>query len=214
MNKNIKTLINLLKSSGMTDVAYEILKIAQDESTAILYHGSPKKFDTFDRSKSNYRGLTYFTPNKNMAKNFAGGRCLDKGYIYTVSFTKPLNLFDPSNLENLESLRPIIKSLVKARFKDTLTGADFDPSGKTVSWGTGEFITNPTDEQMVEYVLWKIKNKAWRTLEGEQIVKFLQDSGYDGLITQEGSNNNIGIFDPSLIKIESVEEIEVDPGDC
>jgi hypothetical protein len=62
--------------------------------------------------------------------------------------------------------------------------------------------------------LWEIKNKAWRTLEGEQIVKFLQDSGYDGLITQEGSNNNIGIFDPSLIKIESVEEIEVDPDDC
>ena len=149
-----------------------------------------------------------------MAKNFAGGRCLDKGYIYTVSFTKPLNLFNPTNLDNLELLRPIVKSLVEAKFKDTVTGANFDPSGITISRTPDELITNPTDEQMVEYVLWKIKNKAWRTLEGEQVVRFLQDSGYDGLITQEGSNDNIGIFDPSLIKIESVEEIEVDPDDC
>ena len=214
MNNKIRALIKILKTSGMIDVANNIIKIAQDRYSGIFYHGSPKKFDTFDRSRSNYRGLTYFTPNKNMAKNFAGGRCLDKGYIYTVSFTKPLNLFDPTSLENLELLRPIVKSLVENKFKDTVTGADFDPSGKTVSFGTDESISNPTNDQMVEYVLWKIKNKAWRTLEGEQITRFLEDSDYDGLITQEGSNNNIGIFDTSLIKIESVEEIEVDPDDC
>lgn len=214
MNNRIKTLVKILKASGMIDAANNIIKIAQDRSPGILYHGSPKKFDTFDRSRSNYRGLTYFTPNKNMAKNFAGGRCLDKGYIYTVSFTKPLNLFDPTNLDNLELLRPIVKSLVENKVNDTVTGANFDPSGKTVSFGTGESISNPTNDQMVEYVLWKIKNKAWRTLEGEQITKFLEDAGYDGLITQEGSNNNIGIFNASLINIESAEEVEVDPGDC
>lgn len=213
MNIKIKTLIKVLKLSGMVEIAGQIIRLAQDNSTGILYHGSPKRFDTFDRSKSNYRGLTYFTPNKNMAKNFAGGRCLDKGYIYSVSFTKPLNLFDPTNLDNLELLRPIVKSLVENKISDAVTGADFDPSGKTVSLSPGEFITNPTDDQMVEYVLWKIKNKAWRTLEGEQITKFLEDAGYDGLITQEGSNNNIGIFNTSLIKIESLEEVEVDP-DC
>lgn len=214
MNKNIKNLLNILNKIGKNNIADEIIRMAQDNSTGILYHGSPKRFDTFDRSKSNYRGLTYFTPNKNMAKNFAGGRCLDKGYIYAVSFAKPLNLFDPTNLDNVELLRPIVKSLVENKINDAVTGADFDPSGKTVSLSPGEFITNPTDDQMVEYVLWKIKNKAWRTLEGEQITRFLENSGYDGLITQEGSNNNIGIFDTSLIKIESVEEIEVDPDDC
>lgn len=214
MNNRIKTLVKILKTSGMIDAANNIIKIADDKYSGIFYHGSPKKFDTFDRSKSNYRGLTYFTPSKDMAKTFAGGRCLDKGYIYTVSFARPLNLFDPTNLDNLELLRPIVKSLVENKFKDTVTGANFNPSGTIISLKPGEEITNPTNEQMVEYVLWKIKNKAWRTLEGEQIVKFLQDAGYDGLITQEGSNDNIGLFNTNLINIESVEEVEVDPGDC
>jgi hypothetical protein len=209
MNKNIKSLIKILKSSGMTKIAEDIIRMAEDKSIGALYHGSPKKFDSFDKGKSNYRGLTYFTSSRSMAKAFAGGRGLDKGYIYSVSFTKPLNLFDPSNLENLELLRPIIKSLVNARFKDTLTGADFNPSGTI--YLSGQEIVNPTDEQMVEYVMWKIKNKAWRTLEGEQIVEFLTNSGYDGLITREGGNDNVGIFDPALIKIENIEEIEVDP---
>lgn len=213
MNKKIKTLVKILKSSGMVEVVGQIIRLAQDNYTGILYHGSPKRFTSFDKDKSNYRGLTYFTPSKNMAKNFAGGRCLDKGYIYSVSFTN-LNLFDPTNLDNLELLRPIVKSLVENKVNDTVTGADFNPSGKTVSFGSDEFITNPTNEQMVEYVLWKIKNKAWRTLEGEQITKFLEDAGYDGLITQEGRNDNIGIFNTSLINIKSVEEIETDPEDC
>lgn len=212
MNKRIKTLVKILRASGMIDTANNVIKIAQDKSSGLFYHGSPKRFESFNRSNSNYRGLTYFTPNKDMAKNFAGGRGLTEGYLYTVSFSgSPLNLFDPTNLGNIELLRPIIKSLVENKVKDTVTDADFDPSGKTVSFGSGESISNPTNDQMVEYVLWKIKNKAWRTLEGERITKFLEDAGYDGLITQEGGNNNIGIFDTNLINIVSREELEVDP---
>lgn len=209
MNKKIKTLVKILKSSGMVEVAGQITRLAQDNSTGILYHGSPKRFTSFEKDRSNYRGLTYFTSSRSMAEAFAGGRGLNEGYIYTVSFTKPLNLFDPSNLENLELLRPIIKSLVKAKFKDTLTGANFNPSGTI--YLNGQEIIGPTDEQMVEYVMWKVKNKAWRTLEGEQIVEFLINSGYDGLITREGGNDNVGIFNPDLIKIENIEEIKVDP---
>jgi len=210
MNNKIRALIKILKTSGMIDVANNIIKIAQDRSSGIFYHGSPKKFDTFDRSRSNYRGLTYFTPKREFAVAFAGGRGLDKGYVYSISFAKPLNLFDATDLTNIESLRPIIKSLVDGGVKDSVTGVDFNPAGKTINLN-GEEIKNPNSDQMTEWMIWRIKNKSWRILEGEAVTSFIEGAGYDGIVTQESAIDNIGVFDTSLIKIENIEEIEVDP---
>lgn len=210
MNKNIKSLIKILKLSGISDVADQIIKIAQDRSSGLFYHGSPKYFRTFDRDKSHYRGLTYFTPKRSFAVAFAGGRGLDKGYVYTISFSKPLNLFDATDLTNIESLRPIIKSLVGSGAKDSVTGVSFNPTGATINLN-GEEIREPSIDQMTEWMLWRVKNKSWRILEGEAITKFIEEAGYDGVVTQESGTDNIGVFDTSLIKIENIEEVEVDP---
>jgi hypothetical protein len=210
MNKNIARLLKVFNKIGQYEAAYQIKKIATDRSAGNFFHGSPKKFNSFDRSKSHYRGLTYFTPRRDFAVAFAGGRGLDKGYIYTISFTKPLNLFDATDLQNIESLRPIIKSLVEKGIKDSVTGISFNPSGATIHLN-GEEIKDPSVDQMTEWMLWRVKNKSWRILEGEAITKFIEEAGYDGIVTQESGVDNIGVFDTTLIRIDNIEEIEVDP---
>lgn len=210
MNKNINNLLATLKKLQNYSAINEILKIAKDRSAGTFYHGSPKYFSSFDKSKSHYRGLTYFTPKREFAVAFAGGRGLDKGYVYEISFARPLNLFDATDVENIESLRPIVKTLIENGVKDSVTGIDFSPMGKTINLNGQEFV-NPSTDQMTDWILWRIKNKSWRILEGESITKFIEESGYDGVITQESGTDNIGVFDTSLIRIEKIEEIEVDP---
>jgi len=177
-----------------------------------VYHGSAKKFNSFDSTKSNYRGLTYFTTNINFAKSFASGRGLGKGIIYKVQLPSDIKIFDITEEGNVQKLTQIIAELVKERYKDPVTGLDYSPENKTIALN-GETIKNPSDDQMVQHFVWRLQNKSWRMLEGERVLKFIESLGYDGLVTKEGNNDNVGIFASKTdrIKILSIDEIDVDP---
>jgi hypothetical protein len=210
MNNKIKSLINFLRSSGFNDIATEIRKLAQDVSSKVFYHVSPNLFGSFDPNKSQFGGLTYFTENKNFAQK-AFSSLINDGegisYLYTIKIKQPLNLFEPNHPENINKLRPLVETLVKEKYKDPVTGVRFDPTGVTIMLN-GEEIKDPSIDQMTDWMLWRISNKSWRILEGGAIIKFIKESGYDGVLTNEIGSDNVGIFDTSLIDIVKIEEVE------
>jgi hypothetical protein len=186
--------------------------LRKGEALPTLYHGGPKRFESFDVARSNFRGLTYFTASKQLAKAFAGGRGHKTGFVYSVKVPSNLHLFDATDVKDLDHLKVILTELVNKKSKDPITEMDYNPEGKTI-YLEGQAIKNPTTEQFVDHTLWRLKNKSWRILEGEEITKYLQSQGYDGLITSESGAKNVGLFPKAINKVEivEVEEIGVDP---
>lgn len=171
----------------------------------IVYHGSGLDFDKFDKNKSNFRGTTYFTTNKDFAKSFATDRGTDKTIIYHCKLNID-KMFDPEDINSLNALKPIIRDLIEKKYKDTVTNASFIiPSGPI--YIDGNEITNPSLDDAVNWYLWRIKNGAWRILEGENILNFIRQAGYDAVLTKERGSQNIAVFDPDKVTIVKKEYI-------
>ncbi len=175
----------------------------------IVYHGSGKDFDKFDDKMSNFRGLIYFTLDKNFAKEFAKGRKTGKSIIYHCKLhVKKDKVFDYANTESLNELKPIIKELIKDKYKDPITNASFIIPNWKLSFD-GKEIENPTIDDAVDWYLWRIKNGSWRILEGEKILNFIKEKEYEALLTVEGGTKNIAVFNPE--KIQILEKEYLDP---
>lgn len=170
----------------------------------VYYHGSAKKFDTFDKGISNYSGTIYFTESKPFAMQFASDRGTDKTYLYTVELynKKP---FDPFNKLERDKLIPVLKDLIEKRYEDKQTGAKFYSKYIVLN---GESIQDPDTDQSVQYLLWRIENGSWRIIESQPVIDSIRSMGYDSIITIEKGQENVAVFDPSLIKILDIEEIE------
>ena len=174
----------------------------------VVYHATNIDFDKFDVSKSNYRGLIYFTVNKNFAKKYAdeivGG---DKPVIMYHCELNVNKVFDPEDIDSLNLLKPIIQDLVKKNYKDSVTGKDYNPSGVSTIFIDGKKITNPSFDDMVNWNLWLARHGSWRILEGENILNYIKKNGYDALITYELNAQNIAVFDADKVKILKKEYI-------
>ena len=167
-----------------------------------VYHGTQKDFEGFDPNVSNFYGTIYFTDNKNLAHAFATGEGFagdpTKGHIYKacLDVKKP---FDPNNQDHVKLLIPTIKKSIREKYKDTVTGADFNIPNT---------LTNPKTklpvqsiEDALENILWRIENKSWRFIESKPILDFIKKIGFDAIITMERGAKNIAIFDPNKIHI-------------
>ncbi len=115
-------------------------------------------------------------------------------------------MFDPEDINSLNALKPIIRDLIEKKYKDTVTNASFIiPSGPI--YIDGNEITNPSLDDAVNWYLWRIKNGAWRILEGENILNFIRQAGYDAVLTKERGSQNIAVFDPDKVTIVKKEYI-------
>jgi len=170
----------------------------------VYYHGSAKKFDTFDKSVSNYAGTIYFTESKPFAMQFASDRGTDKTYLYSVNLNSK-NSFNALDKSEREKLIPVLRDLTEKRYEDKHTGAKFYSRFIVLN---GESIENPNTEQSIGYLLWRLENGAWRIIESQPVIDAIRSMGYDSIVTIEKGQENIAVFDPSLINILDVEEIE------
>jgi hypothetical protein len=172
----------------------------------IVYHGSGKDFDKFDKSTSNFRGTIYFTSDKNFAKEFAEERGTGTSIVYHCKLSVE-NVFDYANTESLNELKPVIKELIENKYKDPITGISFRIPSFTLIFDKKK-IENPTIDDAVDWYLWRIQNGSWRILEGEKILNFIQKKGYDALLSVERGAQNIAVFNPEKIEILKKEYLD------
>ena len=175
-----------------------------------VYHGSANDFEQFDPKVSNFGGTIYFSTDPTFAYEFAtnskgagGGK---SGFVYTAC----LNIqktFDPTNAQMIEELRPILLQNVQNNLRDQTTGMNFskDPL-KAMPLSKFDSSAQPeekitTDEQAVNYFMWRIQTGSWRIIEAKPILDYIKSRGYDSLVTAEMGAKNIAIFDPSLAQI-------------
>jgi hypothetical protein len=158
-----------------------------------MFHGSPYEFKNFDSLKSVYRGLTFFSNDKEISGAFAGGKDKDTGFLYTVTFNN-INIFDSSINENLVLLKPIIEKLVSTKYKDPITGMNYNPSNLKA------------DEEKINYVLNELRKKSWKILENEDVLKIIKEKKFDGINTSEAGALNIGLFSEALSKVNIIKK--------
>jgi hypothetical protein len=135
---------------------------------------------------------------------FASDRGTDKTYLYSVNLNNK-NSFNASDKSEREKLIPVLRDLIEKRYEDKHTGAKFYSRFIVLN---GESIENPNTEQSIGYLLWRLENGAWRIIESQPVIDAIRSMGYDSIVTIEKGQENIAVFDPSLINILDVEEIE------
>jgi len=145
----------------------------------IVYHGTDKSFDEFNKSKSDkffineLSELYYFSPSKKVAKSYAG----DKGNIYKVY----LDVKNPI---------PLKKALQVA-----------EESGVELSV-TGDFVGevfDATTKKWIEVPSWEYS---------DILSEYAVENGYDGFRVYDSANDEMGeyglgivVLDKSQIKI-------------
>jgi hypothetical protein len=173
-----------------------------ENTNKVYYHGSAKRFDEFKSSISNYNGTIYFTESKLFAMQFAQDRG-GTGYLYSVNLSYS-NPFNATLSQKRDELIPILIKLIEDGYEDPITGAKFRSKFIVLN---GESIKEPSAEQSLEHILWRLEHGSWRILESEPIIDFIRSKGYDALITVEKGQENVADWDSELIRILDVENI-------
>jgi len=167
-----------------------------------VYHGTQKDFDNFDPGKSNYYGTIYFTDDPKFAHMFATGEGFagetSKGNVFTACLNAK-NPFKPQDEKHRLILVPAIKKAIENKYKDPVTGANFNISPTLNNPKTNQPVQ--TIEDAIEHILWRIENKSWRFVESKPIIDFIKKQGFDSIMTKERGASNIAVFDPKQIKI-------------
>lgn len=169
-----------------------------NEEKVIAYHGGEKGIKSFNLQKTEY-GMFFFTNSKDLAKSYLGynDSNLDNQQIYTVE----LNIDNPLNLRNKESLALFAKSLhpnMPSLEKEWLAHEE-------EYWN--KYIKNEHD------VAWFLGNLA--ILHREEIKKYAINNNYDAIYNYEPTpdgrfnENWLGyiVFNPKKIKIINKENI-------
>jgi len=178
-------------------------ELAGVKKKIIAYHGTPHKFDKFKLEKSGSqnnagdfgRGL-YFSTDKKVAETYANG---SDGYILTVE----LDVKNPykidyekyseykMNQENGKIDRNLINPEVQ-KYIDILTkgGADF-----------GYSDVKNEETRMIDF--FSISDKFGAI----KISKCLENEGYDAIIIEYGTGEEIVVFNDNQTKIIKSEKV-------
>lgn len=189
-----------------------ILEEAVSGNGIIAYHGSPHGFfDKFDISKrgegadlqgfGDYGNGFYFTPDKQIAINYAKGLYQDKIGNEPVLYTVKLKMNNPFNFDKI---------------------IEFDRGMNALSREYGNVLRIPkqeieslydkvgTTEEELDFVR-EIESKMSDNWGDWDIAKELMANGYDSVINPEG--NEYVVFDSSQIEIINRERVEVGDSD-
>jgi len=180
--------------------------------STLAYHGSPHGFfDKFDISKrgegadlqgfGDYGNGFYFTPDKQIAINYAKGLYKDNIGTEPVLYTVKLRMNNPFNFDKvIEFDRGMLSLSKKYGGVMKIPSSEFDALYKTV--GTTEeeldFVRDIESQMSDNWGDWDIASK-------------LRENGYDSVINPEG--NEYVVFDSSQIEIVDKKRIEVGESD-
>jgi hypothetical protein len=134
---------------------------------------------------------------------FASDRGTDKTYLYTVRLNNKKPFLATDSVAR-QKLIPVLKRLIQDRYADQHTGAKFYSKFIVLN---GQSVQDPSDEQSLEYLLWRLEHGSWRIIESQPVIDEIRRMGYDSIITTEKGQENVAIFDPALVNIIDVEEI-------
>ena len=169
------------------------------------YHGSPHKFDSF---KSEYKHTfgggasdtpLFLTKSLSFAKLYAR----QSGFIYTVS-ARVKNTFDASTFIKSDKYWPTPREDLTAdgqKLYDDLEGNRIFP----------ELIKNDDDEWAAMHdshgTYSSILKHDYDVMETSEMKSWLRKNGYDSFLVTGDGETNLGVMDPSLLDIVSVEAV-------
>lgn len=152
----------------------------------------------FDVIRSNTAQAIFLTENENFADSFWINReWLPWWRTYKIR-VKCEKTFDFKNKQELQSLKTLITKLILQWYSYSSSGIKF------VKYPT-EFlngIEHPTLEQITDYYMRRLEHGSRRMLESPPFIEYLKNQWYDSFFIDEKWQNNIAIFDASLISIE------------
>lgn len=164
------------------------------------FHGTMKDLSHwFDITKTNTAPAIFLSENETFADWYWIKRDEDLrwGRTYKATVTCK-NTFNFKDKEKIRELRPLLQKLV-------LDWYTYEPSAiKIVKYPISSYngIENPTLEQLVDYYIRRLENGARRMLESPPFIEYLKEKWYDSFTIRESGNDNIAVFDPSLVTFE------------
>lgn len=189
-----------LDKIGMKEKYLEYLDSIFPESKVkdIYYHGTgaKEKIESFDFAKSNFAGAVFFTKSMDFAKQFAYDDVRNgvvQGQVLDVR-----NSFDFSKEEHIESIRPIIKTLIEEKYESS-TGIKFKDDLQLIYNGK-KIIENPILDDILEHYMWRLQNGSWRIIETDRIIEYISKN-YDSIIINERGSANVAVFSPEQIHV-------------
>jgi 8-oxo-dGTP pyrophosphatase MutT (NUDIX family)/2'-5' RNA ligase len=162
-----------LKDSGLADELNESMNIKN-----IFYHGSLDKHEFIETG--NMVNGTFFSTNFNEAKSYAG----KNGYVFKVKLNKDLNLFNDSNIEDVNKLFDRFDELYDTYYEESHDEYTIKDPEKFLSM-----------------------NDTWEAIENTPDVLNWLEGNYDGVFIHEGGVKNLLLFNPVYNKIEIIETL-------
>ena len=141
-------------------------------STTPVFHGTTKKFTSFDPNKNAAfkRGLVFFTPDKAFAEKYptkSDPSLNEEDVIVVSAYQKEARVFDPSQGNSAVEFMPVLKEA----FGESLTQEQLDDINR--GW--------------------------WAMWEHPSVIKAVM-SKYDAIVMTESGSKTIAAKDPSLFK--------------
>lgn len=167
----------------------------------IFWHGTAQDVITngFDVNKSNTIPAVFFTTNKVFADSFGEKRDLEQNSGYTgATYGAVLNIqknFDYA--KDSENLKPILKNLIQQKYVNKEIGVNFSPVSIFLD---NQNIDNPSNEQILDWLLWRIQNGSWRILEIPEIGNYLKEN-YDSFNIKESGADTFAVFEKNQIHL-------------
>jgi hypothetical protein len=185
-------------------------RIFQKAHQKLYYHGSPtyftnieRRIDPFDKRYGG-DGAFFITMNKIFACFYGWTqRCNFESdgltRLYTIVFTKQPNVFSSNNPVELEELRVFLHEKYGENEVKFLNNLDLP--GSWLSLENGKII----DKYIKKLAS---QRRHWEYVEPEPILTALKELGYDAFATREQKSANYGVFNPEILKIVKIEELD------
>lgn len=163
---------------------YESLKIKTpptSETTIIVYHGTDMEHD-FSKEGNDYRcGGTFFSTEPDTAYNYGT-------FLYKVIIKPNLNLFYTYKLKDCKKLF--------THFYVSLIDKAYDKNDT-------EYYYITTPEQLSNH------NNTWEVIEeNKDVIPWLKNNHYDGVVLLENGVENILLFTPVKEKLQDIKLIK------